>query len=103
MKDVDVEPFRDAPGTPCVGKLRHAFIENAGGAKRERAINDVGMAGNPADVGHTPVDIFGMNVLVILGSSGDVGEVTTGAVLATLGFAGGAAGVHQEDEIFRDH
>src|SRR5882762_932481 len=58
------------------------------------------MAGDPANVGHAPVDVFEMNVLVILGGAGDVGEIAAGAVLAALGFAGGAAGIHEEERSF---
>ena len=97
VENVDVEAFRDAPGTSGIGKLRHAFVKNAGSGQRHRSIDDVGVAGDPADVSHAPVHVVGMDVLVILGRAGDVGEVAAGAMLAALGFAGGAAGVHQEE------
>src|SRR5229473_46276 len=100
MENVDVEAFGDAPGTARVGELRDAFIEHTGGGERHRAIDDVRVPGDPADVCHAPVNVFGMNVLVILGGGGDVGEVASGAVLAALGLAGGAAGVHQEEGSF---
>ena len=103
VEDVDVEAFGDAPRAAGVGELRDAFVEDAGGSKGERAVDDVGVAGDPADVGHAPVDVFGMNVLIILGRAGDIGEVTTGAMLATLWFAGGATGVHEEERIFGVH
>src|ERR1700758_957243 len=61
------------------------------------------MTGNPADVSHAPVNVFGMNVLIILGGTGDIGEVATGAMLAAFRFAGGAAGVHQEERVFGVH
>src|SRR5882762_2233738 len=100
VENVDVEAFGDAPGAAGVWELRDSFVEDAGCGERHRAVNDVGMAGDPADVGHAQVDVFGMNVLVILGGAGDVGEVASGAVLAALGFAGRAAGVHQEERSF---
>ena len=103
VEDVYVEALGDAPRTARVGKLRHTFVENAGGGQSQRAIDDVGVAGDPADVGHAPVDIFGMNVLIILGGAGNVGEIPAGAVLAALGLAGGAAGVHEEERIFGIH
>src|SRR5271156_3819708 len=59
------------------------------------------MAGDPADVGHAPIDVVGMDVLVILGGGGYVGEVAAGAVLAAFGLAGGAAGVHEKEWGFR--
>jgi len=55
------------------------------------------MAGDPADIRHAPVDVFGMNVLVIPGGAGDVGEIAAGAMLAAFGLAGGTAGVHEEE------
>src|ERR1700692_4037719 len=58
------------------------------------------MAGDPADVGHAPVNVVGGNVLVILGGAGHVGQVASGAVLAAFRLAGGAAGVHEEQGSF---
>src|SRR6266403_335237 len=84
----------------AVGELRDAFVEYAGRSESHRAVDDVGMAGDPADVSHAPVDVFGMNVLVILGGADDVSEIAAGAVLAALGLAGGAAGVHEEERSF---
>jgi hypothetical protein len=71
-------------------------------AKRQRPVNDVRVAGNPADVRHAPINIFGMNVLVMyLEVPASIGQIAAGAVLAAFGFAGGAAGVHQEKRRFR--
>src|SRR5271168_3240195 len=42
-----------------------------------------------------------MNVLVILGGPGDVGEIAAGAMLAAFGLTSGAAGVHEEERRFR--
>ena len=100
VEDVDVEALGDAPGSARVGELGHAFVEDAGGAERERAIDDVGVAGDPADVGHAPVDVIGVDVLVILRGAGDVGQIASGAVLAAFGLAGSAAGVHEEQRGF---
>ncbi len=66
MENVDVETLGDAPGTRGIRELRDAFVKDAGGAECERAVHDVGVAGDPADVGHAPVNVPGMNVLVIL-------------------------------------
>ncbi len=90
-------------GRPASGELRHAFIENAGGGQSERTVDDVGVAGDPADVGHTPVNVGGMDVLIELGSARGVGQIAAGAMLAALRLSGGAAGVHQEKRIFCFH
>src|SRR5262249_21719004 len=55
VEDVDAEAFGDAPGASGVGELRDTFVKNAGRSQSERAVDNVGMAGDPADVGHTPV------------------------------------------------
>src|SRR5579859_1721472 len=100
VKDVDVEALCDAPGTTGVGKLRDAFVEDGSGGESQRAVDDVGVAGDPADVGHAPVNVFGMNVLVILRGARDVREIAASAMLAALGLASGAAGVHEEERGF---
>jgi len=66
VEDVDAEAFGDAPGASGVGELRDAFIEDAGASEGERAVHDVRVAGDPADVGHAPVDVAELEVLVIL-------------------------------------
>ncbi len=96
-EDVDAEALDNTPGAAGVGELRDAFVEHAGRGESEWAVDDVGMAGDPADIGHAPVDVFGKKVLVIPSGAGDVSEVAAGAVLAALGLAGGAAGVHEEE------
>ena len=44
-----------------------------------------------------------MDVLNVLGGAGGVGQVPARAVLAAFGFAGGAAGVHQEQRVLGVH
>src|SRR6266487_6114272 len=101
VEDVDVEAFGDAPGASRVRELGNAFVENACCSERQRAVDDVGVAGDPADVGHAPVDVLGMNVLVILGRARHISKIATGAMLAAFWFAGRAAGVHEEERGFR--
>src|ERR1700730_9796777 len=100
VENVDVQAFGDAPGAAGVGELRDTLIEDAGGRQSHRAVDDIGMAGDPSDVGHAPVDIFGMNVLVVLGGAGDVGEIAPCSMLAALRLAGGTARVHEEERGF---
>ena len=103
VEDVHPQPLGDPPGTTRIRVGGHALIHHAGGPQRQRAVHDVGVAGDPADVGETPVGVLGMDVLVVLGRPGDVGQVAAGAVLATLGPAGGTAGVHQKQGRFGRH
>ena len=96
VEDVHAEPLGDPPRPPGVGVVGRALVDHAGGAERQRPVDDVGVAGDPPDVGHAPVGVVGVDVLVVLGRPGHVGEIAADAVLRTLGPAGGAAGVHQE-------
>src|SRR5712675_2276782 len=100
MENVYGEALGDAPGAASVGELWHAFVQHACGGEGKRPIDDVRVPGDPADIRHAPVDIVWMNVLVILGGSRNVGQIAASAMLAALGLAGGAAGVHQEERSF---
>jgi len=63
MKNIDVEPLGDPPRAPGVRINGHALVDDTGCRQRQGAIDDIGMAGNPADVGHTPINVLGMDVL----------------------------------------
>src|SRR5208337_2396466 len=96
VKDVDVEFFGDPPRTPGVGMSRKPLVHNRGGGEGQRPVDNIGMTGDPADIGHAPVDVLGMDVLNVFRRSSHVGEVSPGAVLAALGLPSGAARIHQE-------
>ena len=83
--------------------VRRPLVDDAGRAQRERAVHDVGVPGDPADVGHAPVGVLRVDVLVVLGRPGHVGQVAAGAVLGALGPSRGAAGVHQEQRRLGRH
>ena len=57
IEDGDVILFNDAPETIRLGKIRRAFIHQAGRAIGKRAVNHIAMAGDPADIGGAPIDI----------------------------------------------
>ena len=61
------------------------------------------MTGDPADIGHAPVHVLGMDVLNVFRGSGDVSEIPAGTVLTALRLAGGAARIHQEQRVFGQH
>ena len=61
------------------------------------------MTGDPADVGHTPVHIFRMNVLNVFRCPGYISKITASAVLCSLGLSGCAAGIHEEERCFSRH
>ena len=101
VEDVHAELLGDPPRAAGVRVVRGALVEDAGGAEGERPVDDVGVAGDPADVRHAPVRVVRVDVLVELRRAGHVGEVAAGGVLAALRAAGGAGRVHQEQRVGR--
>src|ERR1043165_7811361 len=59
------------------------------------------MPGDPANIRHAPINIGGMNVLVVLRGTRNVREIPASPMLATFRLAGGPAGVHQKQWSFR--
>src|SRR6266849_6766419 len=103
VEDIHIESLGDSPGTASVGVDGNAFIHDAGGGQSERPIDDIGVAGDPSDIRHAPIDVLGMDVLNVFGSPGDIGQVAAGSMLASLGFSGGSAGVHKKEGSFGVH
>src|SRR5262249_24200284 len=66
VEDVDPEAFGDPPGPAGVRVSGDALVHDAGGPQRQRPVDDVGVAGDPADVREAPVSVLGMDVLVVL-------------------------------------
>ena len=67
-----------------VGIGRNTFVDDAGGGQGQRSIDNKRVTGNPADVGHAPVHIFGMDVLNVFGAARHIGEIAAGAVLTAF-------------------
>src|SRR5262245_18894166 len=100
MEDIYIELLGNTPGATSIWISRYTCIHHTGSGQGERSIDDVGVAGNPANIGHTPVDIFGVNILNVFGCSSNIGQVAGTPMLAALGPAGGPAGIHQKQRGF---
>ena len=87
------------PEAARVGVGRHALEHDLGAAERERAVGDVGVAGDPADVGGAPEHVVGLQVEGPLGGERRMQQVAAGGVLHALGLAGRARGVEQEQRV----
>ena len=74
VEDVHPELLGDPPRPAGVGIVGHALVDHRGGAQRQRPVDDVGVAGDPADVGHAPVHVVRVDVLVVLRRAGHVGR-----------------------------
>ena len=56
-------PFRDQrPPAIRAGLRRNAFVQEHRRTVRERSVDDVRVAGDPSDVGRTPVDVFVLQI-----------------------------------------
>ena len=84
VEDVDVVLVDDLPepGDRRIG--RHAFEHQGRGAVRERAVEDVGMAGDPADIGRAPVDVAVVVVEDVLVRHRREDEIAAGGVQHAL-------------------
>ena len=80
-----------------------AFKHGGDGAIGQRAIDDVAVPGDPADIGRTPVAVSIMVVEDILMGERGVHDVPTRGVQYALGPAGRSRGVENEQRIFRIH
>src|SRR5262249_12415510 len=81
VKDVDRQSLRDSPRPPGIRKDRNTFVNDGGRGQRQGPVNDVGVTGDPTDVGHAPVGVLGVNVLYVFRGPGDVGEISAGSML----------------------
>src|SRR5208283_5327701 len=103
VEDVDVQALGDSPYPAGVGVGRNTFVDDAGGGQGQRSIDNKRVTGNPADVGHAPVHILGVDVLDVFGAASHIGEIAASAVLTAFGFSGAAAGVHKKQWRLRIH
>ena len=59
----------DPPEAVRLGLVRRAFVHEDRRAVRERAVDDVAVAGDPADVGGAPVDVVLLEIEDVLATS----------------------------------
>ena len=86
---------------PWCGVVGRAFVHEGRRPGRQRAVDDVGVAGDPADVGRAPVDVLVADVEHPLHRLLGVEVVAGRGVLDALRLAGRAAGVEDEQQVFR--
>ncbi len=90
----------DLPPAALVRAVRGAFVHHLRRTVGERAVDDVAVPGDPADVGRAPVDV-GLRLEVedrpVRVRRAD--EVAAGGVQDALGLAGRAGGVHHVERV----
>ena len=103
VEDVDLMLVDHLPEAVVGREAGDAFEHQHGGPGGQRAIDDVTVAGDPADIGRAPECFAG--AIIEHGFKGEIGpqQIAGGGVEHALGFAGGAAGVEDEQRIFGVH
>lgn len=101
VEEGDLVLLDDLPEAALVGGVGGALVHDLGGAVGEGAVDDVGVAGDPADVGGAPEDVgLGFEVEDGPVGVGDLGEVAAGGVQDALGLPRRAGGVEDEQGVF---
>ena len=93
----------DPPETRYVRITRHSFKHHRGGAVCKRSVDDIAVAGNPADIGRTPVDFSIVVIEYVLVSHRSVNEIATGCVQNPLGLSGRTRSIENEKRILSIH
>ena len=103
VENVHAVLIDDGPEAVAIGEIGRALVHERSAAVGQRPVDDVGMPGDPADVGGAPVDVVLLDVedVVMRGRRAD--QVAAGGVHDALGFAGGAAGVEDEEHVLGVH
>ena len=100
VEDTDAVIVDQLPEARKVGPVGRALIHQHRGAVLQRAVDDIGVAGDPADIGRAPVDVFVAQVEDIFGGEVGLHRVAAGGVDQALGLAGGAGGVEDVERMF---
>ena len=100
VEDRDLVLLDDLPEAAFIRAVRRAFVHQDRRAGGERAVDDVAVAGDPAEIGGAPEDVVVAMIEDPLKRFLDEQVVAGGRVLDALRFAGGAAGVEDEQRRF---
>ena len=103
VKNIDLVLRHDLPKTSEVGVVRHALVHHRDGAVGHRAVNDVRVTGDPADVGRAPVNVAGVVVENVVMRRRRVSEIAACGMQHALRFAGAAGGVKDEQRVLGVH
>ena len=95
----DHPPERTGVGCPH----RLAFVKNGGAAVKQRRVNDVGMADDPADIGRRPVYVTGIHPVDVLHRPLQGDKMPAIVADHALGLAGGARRVEDVKRVGRQN
>jgi hypothetical protein len=104
VEDGHAVTLDDLPPAVAVREVRRPLVQNRRRAVAEGPVDDVAVAGDPADVGGAPVDVgLRLQVEDVVVRRGAADEVAGGRVNDALRLGGRAGRVHEEQEVLRVH
>ena len=101
VQDRDLVVLDDLPPAIPGRRVGRALVQDAGRRVGERPVDDVAVAGDPADVGGAPVDVVGLDVEHHLVAVRRAQEIARGRVQDALRLGGRARGVEQVEHVLR--
>ena len=99
VEDIDLVLVHHLPEAAAVGIVWNPLEHQRGGAIGQRAIDDIGVPGHPADIGGAPVDVAWLVVEHHLMRVAGPDHVAAGGVQHALRLAGAARGVKDEQRV----
>ena len=100
VEDTDTVFFDDLPEPSVMWPVGGPFVHHRRGTVRQRAVNDVTVPGDPANVGGTPVGIFFFQVEDPFRRHHRTERVSAGCMQNPLGFPRTSRGVENEQRMF---
>ncbi len=103
VENVHLVLVDDLGDTRDVRVVGHPFVHQRGRAVGQRAVDDVAVPGDPADVGGTPEDLARPVVEYPLVGQRHIQQVARAGMQDTFWLAGGARRIKDEQGLFRPH
>ena len=100
---VDLELLADLPEAGGRRVCGHPLEHDRGRPIEQRAVNDVAVSGDPADVGGAPIDVAGLVLEHVGEAVSGIHHVTTASVDHPLRLARAARGVEDEQQVLGVH
>ena len=100
---VDFELLAHLPESGGRRGCGHALKHDRGRPTEQRAVHDVAVAGDPADVGRAPIDVAGLILEHVGEAVAGIHHVAPASVDHPLGLARAARGVEDEEQVLGVH
>ncbi len=103
VESIDLVLVTDLPEARGIGIIWHAFKHQRDRPIGQRAIDDIAVTGDPADIRCAPIDIAFMIVEDIFMGHGGIDHIAAGRVQHAFGLAGGAGCIEDKQRVFCGH